>query len=100
MVQSAIPYSELDRIKEAKVEAQQILKLVPNFSVGIYGGRMPYKDPAKAERDMAALRKAAVAELIPGGTHFQIEGKDHLSVVPDLKFKMVVRAFLNEANRG
>lgn len=44
--------------------------------------------------------KTAVAELIPGGTHFQIEGKDHLSVVPDPKFKMVVRAFLNEVNRG
>jgi pimeloyl-ACP methyl ester carboxylesterase len=50
--------------------------------------------------DVLIGNKAAVSELIPGGTHFQIEGKDHLSVVPDPKFKMVVRAFLNEVNRG
>jgi len=56
----AIMYSELGRTDEAKAEAAEILKLVPNFSVDVYGERIPYKDPAQAERDMAALRKAGL----------------------------------------
>lgn len=49
-------------------------------------------------KDYLIGNKSAVAELIPGGTHFQIQGKDHLTVVPDPKFKMVVKAFLNMVN--
>jgi len=56
----AILYAELDQIEEAKAEADEILKLVPHFSVDVYGERVPYKDPAQAERDMAALRKAGL----------------------------------------
>ena len=56
----AILHSELDRIEEAKAEAAEVLKLVPDFSVEIYGQRVPYKDPSLAERDMAALRKAGL----------------------------------------
>ncbi|MBW2142560.1 MAG: alpha/beta hydrolase [Deltaproteobacteria bacterium] len=40
----------------------------------------------------------AFAKLIPGACHFQIQGKDHLTVVPDPRFHMVVRAFLNYIN--
>lgn len=56
----AILYSELDRIDEAKAEAAEILKLSPSFSVDVYGERIPYKDPAQAERDMAGLRKSGL----------------------------------------
>jgi len=56
----AIIYSELGREEEARAEAAEVLKLVPNFSVQVYGERIPYKDPAQAERDMAALRKAGL----------------------------------------
>ena len=59
-VELTILYSELGRLEEAKAEAAEILKLVPNFSVEVYGERVPYKDPAQAERDMAALRKAGL----------------------------------------
>ncbi len=38
----------------------ELLKLVPDFSVQVYGEREPYADPAQAERDMAALRKAGL----------------------------------------
>ena len=58
--QLAILYAELDRIEEAQAEAAEVLKLVPNFSVDVYGERAPYKDPAQAQRDMAALRKAGL----------------------------------------
>ncbi len=43
--------------------------------------------------------KALFAKLVPGACHFQIQGRDHLTVVPDPKFHMVVKAFLNYVNR-
>ena len=42
--------------------------------------------------------KTLIAQLVPNACHFQIQGKDHLTVVPDRKFHMVVRAFLNHVN--
>ena len=42
--------------------------------------------------------KSRLAMLVPNGCHFQIQGKDHLTVVPDPKFRMAVRAFLNYVN--
>lgn len=41
-----------------------------------------------------------IAQLIPGASYFQIQGKDHLTVVPDPKFKMVVKAFLDYLNKS
>lgn len=55
-----ILYSELGRMEEAKAEAAELLRLLPHFSVDVYGKRIPYKDPAQTERDMAALRKAGL----------------------------------------
>ncbi|MFX0034006.1 MAG: hypothetical protein ACFE9I_00020 [Candidatus Hermodarchaeota archaeon] len=43
--------------------------------------------------------KTLIAQLIPNACHFQIQGKDHLTVVPDPKFHMVVKAFLNYVNK-
>ncbi|MFX1324869.1 MAG: alpha/beta fold hydrolase [Promethearchaeota archaeon] len=43
--------------------------------------------------------KTLIAQLVPDACHFQIQGKDHLTVVPDLKFKMAVKAFLNYVNK-
>ncbi|MFW9873770.1 MAG: alpha/beta fold hydrolase [Candidatus Thorarchaeota archaeon] len=42
--------------------------------------------------------KTLIAQLVPDVCHFQIQGKDHLTVVPDPKFHMVVKAFLNHVN--
>jgi len=42
--------------------------------------------------------KTVISTLIPGACHFQIQGKDHLTVVPDPKFQMVVKAFLDFVN--
>jgi len=49
--------------------------------------------------DSLTNNKTLVAELIPGACHFQIQGKDHLTVVPDPKFHMVVKAFLKFVNK-
>jgi tetratricopeptide (TPR) repeat protein len=56
----AILYVELDQGEDARAEAQEILKLVPNFSVEVWGQRSPTKDQAQIERDMAALQKAGL----------------------------------------
>jgi pimeloyl-ACP methyl ester carboxylesterase len=49
--------------------------------------------------DALTTNKTLVAELIPGACHFQIQGKDHISILPDPKFHMVVKAFLKFVNK-
>ncbi len=44
--------------------------------------------------------KSRMAMLVPNGCHFLIQGKDHLTVVPDPRFHMAIRAFLNYVNEG
>jgi adenylate cyclase len=53
-------YSELDREEEARAEAAEILRIVPNFSPEAFMQRLPFKDPAVLERTLAALRKAGL----------------------------------------
>ena len=49
--------------------------------------------------DALMTNKTLVADLIPGACHFQIQGKDHLTVLFDPKFHMVVKAFLRFVNK-
>ncbi|NVM02811.1 MAG: alpha/beta hydrolase [Candidatus Helarchaeota archaeon] len=48
--------------------------------------------------DFLIQNKTLISNLIPRSCHFQIQGRDHLTVVPDRKFHMVVKAFLNLVN--
>jgi pimeloyl-ACP methyl ester carboxylesterase len=43
--------------------------------------------------------KTLVAQVVPDACHFQIQGKDHINVVPDPKFQMIVKAFLDYVNK-
>ena len=56
----AAAYSELGQEAEAQKEAAEVLRLNPNFSLEVYKQRMPIKDPAVLERQIAALRKAGL----------------------------------------
>ena len=56
----ALLYVGLGQEEDARTEAEEILKLVPNFSVEVWGQRNPYKDQAQIEQSMAALRKAGL----------------------------------------
>lgn len=56
----SILHSELGHHEEAEAEAAEVLKLVPSFSVDIWGERNPMKDRDQVERDMDALRKAGL----------------------------------------
>ncbi|MFW9866018.1 MAG: alpha/beta fold hydrolase [Candidatus Thorarchaeota archaeon] len=43
--------------------------------------------------------KTVIAQLVPDACHFQIQGRDHINVVPDPKFHMMVKAFLDYVNK-
>ncbi|MFX1456853.1 MAG: alpha/beta fold hydrolase [Promethearchaeota archaeon] len=43
--------------------------------------------------------KTLIAQLVPDACHFQIQGRDHNSVVPDPKFHMIAKAFLDYVNK-
>jgi adenylate cyclase len=53
-------YAELGRLEEARAEAAEILRLVPNYSLEVVRQSVPYKDPAVIERYLAAARKAGL----------------------------------------
>ncbi|NHJ22762.1 MAG: alpha/beta hydrolase [Candidatus Lokiarchaeota archaeon] len=49
--------------------------------------------------DVLISNKAIFAETMPGACHFQIQGRNHLTVVPDERFHIIVKAFLNYINK-
>ncbi len=53
-------YGELGRKEEAHAEVAEMLRISPDYSLEERMQRMPYKDPAVAERLLAALRKAGL----------------------------------------
>jgi tetratricopeptide (TPR) repeat protein len=58
----AMLYGEAGQEEKARAEAAEFLRLIanPTFSLEVWGQRLPYKDPAMVERDLAALRKAGL----------------------------------------
>jgi adenylate cyclase len=56
----AAVYSELGKEAEARAEAVEVLRLNPTFSLAVHRQRVPVKDPAMLERQLAALRKAGL----------------------------------------
>lgn len=50
--------------------------------------------------DILIENKTLIADTIPNACHFQIQGRDHLTVVADPKFHMVVKSFLNFINQN
>ena len=49
--------------------------------------------------DFLIENKTQLANLVPKACHIQIQGRNHLSVVPDRKFHMFVKAYLDDINR-
>ncbi|HEV8713343.1 MAG TPA: tetratricopeptide repeat protein [Candidatus Binatia bacterium] len=56
----AVCYAELGRQEEAQAEATEILRVYPQFSVEAWRPFMPFKDPARLERELAASHKAGL----------------------------------------
>jgi hypothetical protein len=53
-------YRELSWEEEARVEAAELLRFNPHYSVEVDRQRLPHKDPAASERHIAALCKAGL----------------------------------------
>jgi adenylate cyclase len=53
-------YSSLNRQAEAAVEAEEVMRINPKFSLKFYAKTLPYKNKADIERYMAALSKAGL----------------------------------------
>ena len=56
----AVLRSELGHLTHARKEVSTLRRLVPQFSLAGLKTRLPYQDPAEAERVVAALRKVGV----------------------------------------
>jgi len=55
-----VAYSELGREQEARAEIVEILRISPHFSLRAEKERLPFKDQAMSERDIADLRRAGL----------------------------------------
>jgi tetratricopeptide (TPR) repeat protein len=56
----AAVYSELGQETEAQAEAEEVLRINPNFSLEVHKQRTPIQDPAMLERHIDALHKAGL----------------------------------------
>jgi tetratricopeptide (TPR) repeat protein len=59
-IELAMLYVDLGQEEDARTEAEEIRKLVPNFSVEVWGQRNTNQDQTQIEKGMAALRKAGL----------------------------------------
>jgi tetratricopeptide (TPR) repeat protein len=53
-------YSIMGREKEARVEAKEVLRINPKFSLDYFANRLAYKDQSEADKVVYALRKAGL----------------------------------------
>jgi adenylate cyclase len=53
-------YSLMGREKEARAEAEEILRINPRFSLDYFKMISPYKDPLEIDKIADALRKAGL----------------------------------------
>jgi adenylate cyclase len=56
----AATYSLMGREKEARAEADEVLKINPKFSLDNYAKLIPYKDQSDVDQYINALRKAGL----------------------------------------
>jgi hypothetical protein len=50
----------MDREKEARAEAAEVLRINPKFSVDAFAKNSPYKDQSETDKVVKALRKAGL----------------------------------------
>ncbi len=58
----AASYAHLDRMDEAREQARHVLSLHPDFTIGSWRHRPPYRDQAVLERFIEGLRKAGLPD--------------------------------------
>ncbi len=55
-------YAEMDRIEDANMEVEEVLRLSPDFTLQVLQEMIPLKDPVVKERIINAARKAGLPE--------------------------------------
>ena len=58
----AATYAHLGRLDEARHEAEEFMKVVPNFSIKEWARTEPYTDPNELQRYVDGMRKAGLPE--------------------------------------
>jgi adenylate cyclase len=58
----AVSFAELGMHKDAKEQAEAILKRAPSFSVAVWKERLPHADPALNEKFADGLRRAVMPD--------------------------------------
>ncbi len=58
----AAAYAHLGRLDEARDEAEEFMKVVPNFSIKEWARTELYTDPNELQRYVNGLRKAGLPE--------------------------------------
>ena len=56
----AATYSMMGREKEARADAEEVLRINPKFSLDNYAKILPYKDQSQTDKIVNALRKAGL----------------------------------------
>jgi adenylate cyclase len=74
----AATYVQMGREEDARVEAEEVLRLHPKFSVKHFAGQQMYKDQDDTDRLIAALRKAGLPETQP----LPLPDKPSIAVLP------------------
>jgi len=74
----AASYVELGQEEKARIEASELLRINPNFSLEAGRQRLPYKDKAVLEHLFDILRKAGLPETPP----LQLPDKPSIAVLP------------------
>jgi adenylate cyclase len=58
----AASLAHLGMIEEARAEAREVLRAHPDFSIGVWCGRQPFRDQSVLERFIEGLRKAGLPD--------------------------------------
>jgi pimeloyl-ACP methyl ester carboxylesterase len=87
-------------ILEGDIQRNGLLPTNPERKEGLKKVNVPIMTVFGADDDILKKSKSTGAQLVPGSCYFQIEGKNHITVVADPKFHMVVKAFLDYINKN
>jgi adenylate cyclase len=58
----AVVYSEIDRVQEAAVEIETVLKLIPGYTLAVINQMYPYRSAEAKNRFLEGLRKAGLPD--------------------------------------
>jgi TolB-like protein/Tfp pilus assembly protein PilF len=74
----AVIYSAWEREKQARAEAEEVLRIMPTYSLERFRKGLPYKDPAIVERILTFARKAGLPDKPP----LPLPDKPSIAVLP------------------